>query len=216
MISSISRPSFVTPPARPAAAPPLARPVDVVSPFSIAPARTEAPAPLGPSIDAAAMAPTRGVGSFVLGALVAVAVLGAVGAGVIGSGGPPPPPDGQISVPSSMTPQQAQNEYDALRYLQNVGSRNGGGISRQYLGVVDQPITAQKGLDMLAHGDEIIYRESKNATPQHVHNFPELDRLRNDVREQQIKNAIEQGLSGIQDGLSNLGNVIHDGLPQTR
>jgi len=182
----------------------------VTSPHTpaVQPYRVTAAPQLSVPTDTGATTQSRSASGFALGVLVTLAVVGVAGYVISQQDGAvQPPTTGTVSHPS-VPSDVAADAISDLRYLDRVGSRDGGGLFVNHLGVWRTQVSPEKGFQKLADGDTIEYKENKGAVPHEIRSFRELDDLRGEVEKQEIKKQIDQGVKEIGKGLRQIGDEL--------
>lgn len=135
---------------------------------------------------------------------------------VAGSAHADPQPQTSISttVPRVSSPNVAQRTadraIDSLTYLNRVGARGHGGLYVTTLGIFQRQVTPEKAFYEMADGGTVEFVEQKGATPHDIRSFDDLETLRDQVQQQEIRNAVDRGVEEIKKDARSVGNVLRD------
>jgi hypothetical protein len=138
-----------------------------------------------------------------------VAVVAAGGA-LVGCAAPadgpsgPEPPAQTRQTPLSRHERQALSN---LNLLQQVGGRQGGGLKRQQL-LWKTRASVPEAYQELRQGHPVYYYSARDAVPHEITDFDSLQRLADQVRQQERERSLREGAEKIEQGLKEIGRTI--------
>lgn len=149
--------------------------------------------------------------------LLATAAIGGVMVGIAGQAHADEPAPTSISTtvpPRVSSPNVAQKvadrAIDSLVYLDQTGTGTQGGLYVETLGIWQHKVTPQQAFYKMADGGTVEYVEHKGAVPHEIRTFDDLETLRDQVQQQEIRNSIDRGVNEIKKGAREAGKVLQD------